>query len=262
MRFKDQTEMTVPEIVDKLMDLDLFSGETGCNEDFYIALDALCKDDTYENWEDLQQVIQKELLADERFNGYLSQNYRIFYHGTSGKVAEAIKSGGIKLHKLGEATGDFNGSGSAFYVTNDLEQAEDWPKRDRKSGADKIVVFKVSKAALLELEGRTYNPEGGWKFYSDEANEEFDHWIRELEFRGEEVIDDQSKWEWQIRRGRSNEPDGGDMSLDYIEGPMCGTTGNIESATKSLSKTGHQLAICSRAAAEVFNKGEIKIVGE
>lgn len=262
MRFKNQTEMTVPEIVDKLIDLDLFSGETGCNEDFYVALDALCKDDTYDNWKHPQQDIQKKLLADEPFNRYLSQNYRIFYHGTSDKVAQAIKSGGIKLQKLGDATGDFNVSGSSFYVTNDLEQAKDWPKRDRKSRTDKIVVFTVSKAALLKLAGRIYSPEGGWKFYSGNAEGEFDHWISELKFRGKKVIDEQSQWEWQIRRGRDNEPDGGDMSLDYIEGPMCGTTGNIESTAKPLSKTGHQLAICSRAAAEVFNNGEIKIFGE
>lgn len=255
--------MLISKIINKLISLTIIDAQKGMKETFYKSVEKLCGGNTYNDWAELQQTIEGTLLGVKKkgdVDKYKDLDYRVFYHGTSAEVAESIKAKGILLHKLGDETGDFNGSGSAFYVTNDLEQARDWPKREKKKGANKIVKFTVSKDALIELTDCTYNPACGWKFYDGDAAEEYDSWIKELLTRGGEVIANTTDWEEQIRRGRAKEQNADDLTVDYIEGPMCGTTGNIDSMAHSLNPTGHQLAIRSQKAADVFNKGTIEIV--
>lgn len=71
-------------------------------------------------------------------------NYNYWFHGTSQNNAEEIVTNGINLKK-GQHFGDFS-DGHGFYVTEDLEFAENWARMSHGNGA--IVVFTVSKGLL------------------------------------------------------------------------------------------------------------------
>ncbi|WBB59502.1 DUF6531 domain-containing protein [Streptomyces sp. WMMC500] len=143
------------------------------------------------------------------------------YHGTFGRAADNIMANGVDVH-YGTRNMDFGRGG--FYVTNDPAQALTWAKRlaRREGDVPAVIHFRVPRSELDNLNSRIFNGP------SDELND-------------------------MLRSGRT----GGPMhDYDMVEGPMLRNVGDfLNGAPPRLE--GHQIAIFTDRAQDVFNNAEI-----
>ncbi|WP_055627938.1 RHS repeat-associated core domain-containing protein [Streptomyces hirsutus] len=148
------------------------------------------------------------------------------YHGTLGQHADNIMANGIDIHASTRKM-DFGRGG--FYVTNDPRQALDWANKlaDRNSSVPAVIHFKVPKAELDKLGSKIFNGPG------------------------DEVAD-------FIRHHRR----GGAMhNHEMVEGPMLLNLQGFLRGGKPPVLEGHQIAIFSERAAELFSNSIHRRVG-
>jgi hypothetical protein len=186
-----------------------------------------------------------------------------FYHATTKKgAAELVKpTTKIKLDKNGWTSGDFNiNDRTAFYLTCDLAQAKDWPRIDEARG---IVKYVVDTDEFLALDGIIFNFEKPWAFYDDTYRGQFSDLISFIESADSDneeevkaiISTNVIEWEQLVEDGRSRTMRDEYLKYDYIEGPMNGSTGS-----KKKNPTGHQLALTSPSAVNLFNTATKSLV--
>jgi RHS repeat-associated protein len=148
-----------------------------------------------------------------------------YYHGTNDVGADKVRRG-IDLTK-GDGQQDFDQAGrGSFYVTKDREQAERWAQRTARDrgGSPAVVSFEVPDSELQSLNGKVFPAKPS------------------------------QEWSDFVRRSRSG-ADPEHREFDFVEGPS--TTSTDESrkvmSVKRLSGRGDQVAVCTDAAACVFD---------
>ncbi|MFE0104771.1 RHS repeat-associated core domain-containing protein [Streptomyces sp. NPDC059009] len=141
------------------------------------------------------------------------------YHGTFGKAADSIVGDGINLAASNRAM-DFGKGG--FYVTNDPKQALEWANRlaKQKNDVPAILHFRVPKSELDSLNGKIFNGP------SDELASFIKHHRNEGAMHG----------------------------YDLVEGPMLRNVRGFAFGNKPPVFSGHQVAIYSDRAADLFNR--------
>ncbi|WP_162907581.1 RHS repeat-associated core domain-containing protein [Allorhizocola rhizosphaerae] len=149
--------------------------------------------------------------------------YLDFYHATTPEAARNIKKYGIDLSAGGVKT-DF---GQGFYVTTDLDQAQDWAKRKNKGKPGAIVHFRVRLDDLLKLSYK-YFPSAGMAW-------------------GRFVL--------HHRRGGTRH------HYDWVAGPLLFDVGKALRGIRPLEAGGSQLSIHTRAGVRLFNAGFVRIIG-
>ncbi|WP_419666495.1 RHS repeat-associated core domain-containing protein [Streptomyces sp. 2-1] len=140
------------------------------------------------------------------------------YHGTFGGAADSIVNDGINL-AVSNRKMDFGRGG--FYVTNDPRQALTWAKRlaDDRGDVPAVLHFRVPKSEMDKLNGKIFDGP------SDELASFMKH-------------------------HRS----GGAMhNYELVEGPMLRNPGSFVKGKADPVFSGHQVAIYSDRAAELFN---------
>ncbi|MET7696005.1 RHS repeat-associated core domain-containing protein, partial [Streptomyces sp. NPDC005485] len=148
------------------------------------------------------------------------------YHGTIRKYADSIANDGIDLMGSGRAM-DFGRGG--FYVTKDPQQALVWAKQlaDKRGGLPAVVHFKVPKSELDNLGGKIF----------DGPSDELASFIK-------------------------HHRTGGAMhSYEMVEGPMLRNVRRFVSGKAAPEFFGHQIAIYSDRAADLFNNSLHRVVG-
>ncbi|MHC3473750.1 DUF6531 domain-containing protein [Streptomyces sp. 7R007] len=148
------------------------------------------------------------------------------YHGTQRHHADSIVNDGINLVGSNRAM-DFGKGG--FYVTNDPRQALTWAKQlaDKRGGLPAVVHFKVPKSELDNLTSKIF----------DGPSDELAAFIK-------------------------HHRTGGAMhNYEMVEGPMLRNVRRFVSGKAEPEFFGHQIAIYSDRAAELFNNSVHRVVG-
>ena len=148
---------------------------------------------------------------------------RTLYHGTTAAAAQNIVESSIDLTR-GRPNLDFNSAGEiGFYVTDQLDQARKWATRTAKRYGDEpaIVAFDIAQESLSGLSTRAFN-----------------------------VAD--STWSKFVTSGRKGTLS---HSYDVVEGPMLANPQVAVSGRAPAESIGHQLAIFTNSAVEIFDRG-------
>ena len=75
-----------------------------------------------------------------------------FYHGTTRQAAQTIRANGIDLSRQ-RPDSDF---GRGFYVTTELQQAQEWARHKAGSAFAEVLEFKVPAASFYSLKGLNF----------------------------------------------------------------------------------------------------------
>ena len=152
-----------------------------------------------------------------------ARDIKRFYHATSAAGRESLLAAGIDRCK-GRINLDFNPAGQGgFYVTQDAHQAAKWAVR-RYGEQGVIIEFAVATTDLQQLNGKIF-------FHADQ------------------------EWAAMVIAGRQGRLQ---HEYDYVEGPMLRNPGYAVRGLAPPVGSGHQLAIFTDRAVELFNRGMLR----
>ena len=152
-----------------------------------------------------------------------TEDYEVFFHGTSYDHARNIIHGGIKLTK-GDNFKDFS-DGEGFYLAKHFDEA--WKNRwaSNRPPVSAVLVFRVHRADLRE---------------------------------GREALDlrtDEDQWKSVIRTFRSGKPTEQFQKYEFIEGPISSISrGNQSLRNPIFHVDTYQLCVKHDDCAELFDR--------